>query len=267
MMIKLIATEFDGTLLDNDRKLPDEIFSVVEKLDEMGILFAPASGRQYANLVKLFAPVKDKTVFICENGSLVKYREKTLLIRSVPENKLKRALDEIRAVPHLYPMLCGAQSAYIENTAQPFYRLATEAYTNCALVERLEDVIGKEEICKISVFDDLGAAEHCIRFLPERLPALRTILSGRHWCDISSPDSDKGNAVRHVQKTFGLNKDECIAFGDHMNDLEMLSECGTAYVTENAYPALKQIFKNTVPANTQGGVVWKIKEIIKEFSL
>ena len=46
-MIKFIATDLDGTLLDGERKLPAEIFPLVEQLHACGVLFAPASGRQY----------------------------------------------------------------------------------------------------------------------------------------------------------------------------------------------------------------------------
>ena len=64
-MIKFIATDLDGTLLDPRGVLPNEIFPLVARLSECGILFAPASGRQYANLKKLFFPVWEKTIFIC----------------------------------------------------------------------------------------------------------------------------------------------------------------------------------------------------------
>ena len=106
-MIKFIATDLDGTLLTNDKRLPAEIFGLIRAMSERGILFAPASGRQYANLKKLFAPVADKVVFIAENGALVKYRGETLHISSVDDGDLRHALAEIRAIPHLYPMLCG----------------------------------------------------------------------------------------------------------------------------------------------------------------
>lgn len=46
-MIKLIACDMDGTLLTSDKKLPKDLFSVLEQLRERGILFAVASGRQY----------------------------------------------------------------------------------------------------------------------------------------------------------------------------------------------------------------------------
>lgn len=263
-MTRFIATDLDGTLLDKQGRLSEEIYPLVEQLYEAGILFAPASGRQYANLKKLFEPVHDKLVFICENGALVKYRGKTVFLDPIPNERLKRALDEIRALPHLFPMLCGTDYAYIENAETPFYQYAMASYTNCKKVDNLDDVIGKEDICKIAVYDAVAAAENCIKVLPQRLPELRTILSGYDWCDVSSPTANKGEAVKFIRSAFSLEKDECVAFGDHMNDYEMLLECGKAYVPENAYPPLKKLFPDTVPSNAEGGVMQKLKELLRQ---
>ncbi len=262
-MIKLIATDLDGTLLDGDRRLPEEIFPLVEEMYERGVFFAPASGRQYANLKKLFAPVADKAVFICENGALIKRGGHTLHLDPIEDGLLKNALDEIRALPNLYPMLCGENCAYIESDEEPFRTYSFAAYTNCKRVESLDGVIGREEICKIAVYDGIAAAENCIRVLPRRLPALRTILSGFDWCDVSSPTANKGAAIRFLQEEFHLKKEECVAFGDHMNDYEMLMECGKAFVPENCYPPLKAIVGRTVPSNGRG-VVQKIRELLSE---
>ncbi len=264
-MIKFIATDLDGTLLDGDGNLPREIFPLIGQLHERGILFAPASGRQYENLKTLFAPVADEVVFICENGALVKYRGQTLHFEPIPDGKLKAALDEIRALPHLYPVLCGVDCAYIEDRAEPFYGYSVGAYTNCKEVESLDEVIGTEDICKIAVYDEAGAAEHCIRALPPRLDGLRTILSGRNWCDVSAPGANKGEAVRFLQGHFGLKREECMAFGDQMNDYEMLAECGAAYVPENGYPPLKEMVGRPIPSNTEGGVLRKLRELLARY--
>lgn len=261
-MVKFIATDLDGTLLDSKKKLPQEIFPLIEKMHEKGVLFSPASGRQYASLLEFFAPVADKVVFICENGALVKYRGETLFSDPIPEGSIKRALNEIRAIPHLFPMLCGVRSAYIENKEEPFRTYAHASYTACEETDNLDFVIGKEDICKIAVFDELPATEHCIKLLPPRLPDLRTILSGADWCDVSAPEADKGEAVRFLRRHFGLEREECVAFGDHMNDYGMLLECGRAFVPENAYAPLKEQIGQTVPSNDDNGVVLKIKELL-----
>ena len=67
-MIKLIASDLDGTLLQNgSTEVPREIFELIIKLKEKGIIFAAASGRQYYSLRNLFGPVRDDIAYICEN--------------------------------------------------------------------------------------------------------------------------------------------------------------------------------------------------------
>ena len=60
--------------------------------------------------------------------------------------------------------------------------------------------------------------------------------------------------MRMIQDILRLTSDECMAFGDHMNDRELLEACGHAYVPENAYPALKALFPNVVASNAEAGV-------------
>ena len=78
-MLKLIASDIDGTLLQNgEKELSGQAVNQVKQLKEMGILFAAASGRQYATLRRLFEPVKDDIAYICENGAMVMYNGKIL---------------------------------------------------------------------------------------------------------------------------------------------------------------------------------------------
>ena len=263
-MLKFIATDLDGTLLDEQHRVPEEIFPMIRALTRRGILFCPASGRQYANLKTLFKSVEDDVLFIAENGALVKYKGETLYLNPIPDELIKDALDAIRSVDHVFPMLCGSENAYIENAEEPFHTYARLSYTNCVKVDSLDRVIGKEKICKIAVYDALGSHNNCIKYLPEKIPFLRTILSGADWCDVSQITANKGDAVRFIKEKFSFQKEECLAFGDHMNDYEMLLECGGAFVTENAYPPLKKLIPNIVPANTEGGVLKKLKEILEE---
>lgn len=72
-MIKLVASDVDGTLVpDGTFEINPEIYDVIKKLKEKGITFAAASGRQYASLKKLFAPVADLILYIPDNGGFVR---------------------------------------------------------------------------------------------------------------------------------------------------------------------------------------------------
>lgn len=71
-MIRLVTCDIDGTLLHGEETSIDtETLEEIRRLREKGILFCPASGRQYHSLRRLFAPVQDEIAYICENGSVV----------------------------------------------------------------------------------------------------------------------------------------------------------------------------------------------------
>ena len=261
-MIKLMASDLDGTLLLPDGSLPSEIFSLIEKMAARGILFTVASGRQYESLRRLFAPVADKVLFIAENGALVYYRGERLFCETLPAERLGDILRAVQTQKGAYPLLCCADGAYAAADDAAFIAECAKYYPCFTRVERLEDAPERDAVCKIAVYDRRGAAEFSGRNLPELLPALRVIVSGQVWTDISLPETNKGRAMMFVQKHFGLQREECAAFGDYMNDLEMLLACGHAYVPENGFPVLKEKIGNIIPSNAEKGVIGKIQEIL-----
>ena len=58
-MIKLIASDMDGTLLNDKNEIHEEFYKVFQELKKQNIIFAAASGRQYYNLAKRFEKIKD----------------------------------------------------------------------------------------------------------------------------------------------------------------------------------------------------------------
>ena len=116
MSIKLICSDIDGTLLQYGKKeLESEIFEQIRELNRRGILFCPASGRQYTSLRKLFAPVADCCVFLCENGGVI-YKDE----QCIAKNPMPRALAEeiandlwTRSDGQGEVMLSGQNTAYL----------------------------------------------------------------------------------------------------------------------------------------------------------
>ena len=97
-MIQLIACDMDGTLLDSDKRLPQDLFPALRRLREQGVQFAVASGRQYASLRRDFLPVADDVIFICENGALVMRGGKRLFIDPMPAHTLPRIIAAARTL-------------------------------------------------------------------------------------------------------------------------------------------------------------------------
>ncbi len=116
MSIKMICSDIDGTLLQYGRqKLEGEILTRSAPLHDRGILFCPASGRQYTSLRLLFAPVADCCVFLCENGGVLFKDE-----QCIAENPMPRALAEKS------PTTCGTAATARARSCSRELRLSME---------------------------------------------------------------------------------------------------------------------------------------------
>ena len=94
-MIKLVASDLDGTLLHNyQQTVPKEIYDTIKALHEKGIIFTAASGRQYANIRRLFAPLGFDIPYIAENGSMCVYKEEILATGLTPSKTIRHILDK-----------------------------------------------------------------------------------------------------------------------------------------------------------------------------
>lgn len=93
-MIKLIASDMDGTLLDEHSQVPPETYDLILGLREHGVRFAVSSGRRYDTLCEFFAPVIDQMDFVASNGAQV-YVDGRMVDREVFSHSAILRLEEI----------------------------------------------------------------------------------------------------------------------------------------------------------------------------
>ena len=262
-MIKLIASDLDGTLLPPSKIMPPQTLDYIQRLKGMGVTFAPASGRQLPNLKKLFAPVLDKIAIIAENGGLAWADGRVIFRDPTPAAGVKYALDIIEDQEGLYPLLSCADCAYYSSDYEPFVTVLNKSYSSAKRVNDLKRVADSEEVLKISVWDSQPCAEHGGIILPPLIKGMRAMISGYDWLDVSAPHANKGRAFDAILQYLGADRSESVAFGDHMNDYEMLCAAGKAYIPENAFPKLKESgVGEIIGPHRELSVIKKIGEIM-----
>lgn len=261
-MPKVIVSDLDGTLLPPSKIMPAEIFPLIEKMHARGITFVPASGRQLPNLKKLFAPALDRIAIIAENGGLAWLGGRIIYCNPTPADDVLYALDIIKREKDLFPLCSGVDCAYYDSDDPMFEEVLLRSYSSARRVTDLESAVKHNTILKISVWDKLPAAEHAAGALMPAIEGLRVKVSGYDWLDVCTPGANKGEALKALLHELHADSSECVAFGDHMNDLEILQASGRAFVTANGFPELKARIGNVIPSNAQNGVIEKIKELL-----
>lgn len=262
-MIKLIATDMDGTLLNDKKEVNKEFWEIFEKLDAKGIKFVAASGRQYQNLREIFEPIKDRMIFIAENGSYVVENEKEIYSRILEKKDVERFIKTGREIKGSNMVLCGKKSAYIESSDPDFVREVEKYYQERVLVDDLLDIVekGQDEIIKIAYCSLIGTEENVYPYLKHEKD-FQVVVSGEIWLDISHMESNKGIAIDILKERFGISFDEVMLFGDYLNDYDMLQRGKYSYAMENAHEEVKKIANFRALSNNENGVVEEIKKII-----
>lgn len=239
-MIKLVASDLDGTILKNGAQSVDaSLLETVRLLLAQGIVFAPASGRQITSLKRLFAPVSDHLMYIAENGALVKYKNEVLVKMPVERQLAMKIIKDIIAVPNCEALVSGEETAYIMPKTQEYYHRMTQVVNyHTTVVDDFERI--PEEIIKISVCD-LSGISNSATYFQEKWKGLASIaVSGSEYLDFTGCGVSKGSAMKKIQQKLGLSPDECMAFGDNFNDLTMLDAVTHSYVMDTAADAVKK---------------------------
>ena len=78
------------------------------------------------------------------------------------------------------------------------------------------------------------------------------------------PGVHKGSAMKALMELFSITREECMAFGDYLNDTELLESVTHSYAMENAHPQLKAIARYIAPTNDENGVIAVIRENVLE---
>lgn len=260
-MIKLIATDIDGTLVEEGSlDLNPEYFEVVEELKRRGVLFVAASGRQRNSIEKIFQPVKDEIIFISENGTCIHSKEYQYVDR-INQDVVKAYLEDARRFPGCEVGINKDNMAYFEN--QGIYHHLVDDYGYMGkLVDNVSDYA--TDVCKISIFHHRNAEEVVGNdFMEHWRRILHVACFGDKWIDCSNIGVTKGSALKHFQDEYGISPDETLAFGDNLNDIEMLKRASHSFAVEDAREEVKEAANFVAASNKEDGVLQVLKAVLR----
>ncbi|KUN80849.1 Cof-type HAD-IIB family hydrolase [Streptomyces griseoruber] len=262
--IRLVVTDMDGTLLDDDKRIPEGLWDTLARLRERGVLFSPASGRQYATLAAEFAEVADGMVFIAENGTYVVRDGRELSSDPLEPAVTAKIVHTVRGLAadgvDLGAVVCGKRSAYVERADEAFLAEVRRYYVRCELVEDLTAV--DDDVIKVALFDFGAVEETTAPGLAPFADTHQVVVSGEHWVDVMNRTASKGAALRRLQRELGITPAQTMVFGDYLNDLEMLDAADWSFAMANAHPRVVERARHLAPSNNDNGVLRTIARLL-----
>lgn len=244
MDVKLLASDMDGTLLQNGAKRPtDEAFELIQQLKEQGILFAAASGRQYHSLRELFAPIADDIAYICENGCLAVYQDEVLYQAKITKKLARDIVDTVESNPRFMALPGGVNAAYLlrgEGREEMADLLINYFNYNIKWIDDFFDI--PEDIIKVAVYCPDGVTKNDVEFLEKKFKDVASVAtSGAVWIDLMPKNITKKIGLEKLASHFDISVADCMAVGDEYNDYEMLSTVGHPVAMDNARTGIREI--------------------------
>ncbi|MBS6599948.1 MAG: HAD family hydrolase [Clostridium sp.] len=260
-MIKLIATDMDGTLLDEKGNLPKDFFHVFHRLKENGVKFVVASGRPYYTLYDNFKPISDELYYICDNGSYVAEENKKPQVSIIDKDKIREIIKACEKIPNITIILCGIKGAYHMGCEDNFLEEIDKYYIKKYVVDDLNNI--EDDIFKVTVCDLNISAENSYPILNELFgEELKVVVSGKLWVDINNKGVNKGYALEKIQKDENISFEETMVFGDFYNDIEMLEKAYYSFVMKNANEDMKKYGNFIAESNSENGVIKAIEKYV-----
>ena len=258
--IKLIAIDLDGTLLNSKKEIPLGFFDFVKKHQEYIICLS--SGRQYYTLFNDFKEIGDDLVYVADNGSFIFEGKTSVHKETMTTDEVREILKMAEGDDNIVPILCGLNSAYISSSLKDT-SFADPYYKRLAKVEDLCIAAQKDEIGKVTLYIKDLKSEEALKKLPVMPEGTEALVSGKDWIDISLKGITKGDGIRFLQRKYGLTEDNCLCFGDYMNDYSMFKVCKYRIAMANACKELKEIASFITKTNDENGVMEVLENIGK----
>ncbi|POZ62156.1 Cof-type HAD-IIB family hydrolase [Chromobacterium alticapitis] len=239
MPYRLIATDLDGTLLDQHHAVTPLTAQTLQALQARGVALALATGRHYSDAREVREALAVPAYLISSNGARVHGLDDELIfgldIAAELVREISRPVFSDGAAMHYFldeGWLANRRSALLDALIQadePPYRLADLSRHDGAGVYKVLYVAPHEHLLELE------------RSLRQRFGDRLYITFSLDFClEVMAADVSKGEALKLVLARLGLDARACIAFGDGQNDIELLQAAGHPRLMGNAHARLRQ---------------------------
>lgn len=261
-MIRLIATDLDGTLLNAASDITPRTLRALKAAMEAGVFVALSSGRMTEATLPFARQIGVNAPMILFNGALIydHRTRQTLFSNAIPmalARQVAARIEEMGIYLQTYP-----GEGYFCNERTPLTKMYEDSIrVPCESVHQplsgwiRGDQVKMLAIAPREIIDP--AQEQLRREFPE---GVRFMKSRDTFMEIVAQGIDKGAALTALAEALGLSLSEVLAFGDGQNDASMLRTAGTGLAMGNSDPECLAAADRVIGRNTEDGVAKEIEE-------
>jgi len=287
-MIKLIVSDMDGTLLNEEMDISQANISAIKRAQHQGIHFAIATGRDFPLAFPLLEENGIKCPLIAQNGAqYFDENGKNMYNRGLEKSTVRSLLSVFSKYTDIHEELMTNKGIFSDSKVQRLEMVAAMLYDmspdttyeeatekaaehvdrmDITFVDDYQEIVDDDSaiILKVSVHSKQGrdVLDPLKDELYRVVPRLAITASSKRNLEINHEGAQKGIAVSQLAKQLGIKADEVMTLGDNINDISMLKWAKYSVAMANAEPEVKDIAKFKTSSNRQNGVAEAISRVL-----
>ena len=272
-MIKLIATDMDGTLLDPKGQLDlPRLEKILDKLDQCDIRFGIATGNEVHRMRQLLGHLAERVVLVVANGARIFENNELIQAQTWDDAIVDRALAHFKGRECQDQFVVTAMNGGFVKEGTVFTEL--DKFMTPEMIEKLYQRMNFIDefdsslfggVLKMSMVVGEERSDSVLQEINDLFDGhVRAVSSGYGCIDILQDGIHKAWGLEELLKRWNLKPEQIMAFGDSENDIEMLELAGISYAMENAEDRVKEIATEVAPANSQAGVYQVLENWLEE---
>lgn len=254
-MIKSIALDLDGTLLNSKKEISEKNRDILRELYKNGIEVIIVTGRSYSATKEVIKKLNLPITAICYNGAkVIDTKDETILLEEPLSEEIIKILIEISRENNIHLNLYQDEEWFVENG----FNWQTKYYRENIGIEAIEIDFNKFlnfVMTKALFIDERYNLEKIEKELKDRIgDTVHLTYSQERYLEVLNKEVNKGKSLEKILKLKGLTLETCVAFGDANNDKEMIEMVGYGVAMGNAEENLKKVAKYITASNDCDGV-------------
>lgn len=266
MPVRLVVMDLDDTLLGSDLTISERNKKVINQACQEGVLVTVATGRMPLSCRRFVEQIPIEIPVIMCHGAIVKdtagggeviFRrviEKSLAAEAINKMQMEGMHCQIYLKDKIYTNQCNK---WAENWRQLSRLQAEEADLLEILAQEGE---GAEKIVSIDEEDIIADRYNTFKTLFQG--KIHLTMSKPNFLEMSAADVNKGAALAFLAERHGIAREEIMAIGDSLNDIEMIQYAGIGVVMGNGRPETKRAADYITASNDEDGVAQAIEKFV-----
>lgn len=254
-MKNLIVLDLDGTTLRNDKTVSENTIKTLLDVRERGNTILFATARPPRDAYKYVPEALRNNPIICYNGAAVVSSNNLDVIyeKQIAKNDVLKILDICERFGYNQLSIEVNDTLYSNFDTTPFFGNAKNEIKDLRQMEY-------NSAYKVIICSEKPIDEKILKLFPQTVKGVVT--DKKTLCQIMNAESSKWVAINSLVDKIGINKENIIAFGDDVNDLEMIKNAGIGVAMGNAEEQLKKIANYITDTNVNDGVAKFLKDKI-----